>query len=399
LRVVGLFAGIGGLERGLVDAGHETLMLCELDPHARSVLERHFDAPIVEDVTKLRSLPTKTEILVAGFPCQDLSQAGAMAGIGGRQSGLVGHVFELLEATRPRVPWVLLENVENMLRLDGARAMTYLIEKFESLGYAWAYRVVDTRAFGLPQRRRRVFFVATRDGDPGRVLFHGDETPTWPDDAVFDTKASAYGFYWTEGNRGVGWAREAVPTLKGGSAVGIPSPPAVWVVGAESATAFRTPSIEDAEALQGFARGWTSLESGARPGKRWRMVGNAVSVPVARWLGHRLASSKHNERAGTAPYKSGTWPMAAQGRSGVAMATVDVSAWPVARKRREILDLVTMPKLLSVGAATGFFDRLVRSDLIVGPDTFRHALAEFCTAHGAKRTFRPRAKKSSNGHR
>jgi DNA (cytosine-5)-methyltransferase 1 len=389
LRVVGLFAGIGGLERGLADVGHETIMLCELDPHARVILRRHFpDVTVEDDVTTLKGLPTRTDVLVAGFPCQDLSQAGMMAGIGGRQSGLVDHVFDLLDTKRPRVPWVVLENVENMLRLDGARAMTHLINRFEALGYAWAYRVIDTRAFGLPQRRRRVFFVATRDGDPGRVLFNGNESIAWPAESPFDATASAYGFYWTEGNSGVGWAREAVPTLKGGSAFGIPSPPALWVVGASSHVAFKTPSIEDAEALQGFPRGWTTLEEPAKPGKRWRMVGNAVSVPVARWLGERLVAKDEPAMTKTVPYDRGSWPVAARGSRGKPMLRVDVSAWPVAQQRRQLLEIVETPRLLSVGAATGFYDRLDRSGLKVAPDPFRRALAEFCTALGERRTFR-----------
>src|SRR5690606_22100238 len=104
-------------------------------------------------------------------------------------------------------------------------AMNVITTSLEELGYRWAYRVVDTRAFGLPQRRRRVYIVAARNGDPRTVLF-ADEAYE-PEDATDNMQSVAYGFYWTEGLRGLGWAADAVPTLKGGSGLGIPSPPAI----------------------------------------------------------------------------------------------------------------------------------------------------------------------------
>src|SRR3546814_17021421 len=90
-------------------------------------------------------------------------------------------------------------------------------------GYRWAYRILNTREFGLPHRRRRIFICGMLDGDPGGALFHGiDRAPELQPDPTH------IGFYWTEGNRGVGWTADAVPPLKGGSGLHIPSPPAVW---------------------------------------------------------------------------------------------------------------------------------------------------------------------------
>src|SRR5437879_108036 len=94
--VVGLFAGIGGIDVGLHLAGFETELVCEIYPPAQRVLEHHFPGlPLMNDVRELRALP-KVEVLAAGFPCQDLSQAGKTAGIRGRHSGLVAEVFRLL---------------------------------------------------------------------------------------------------------------------------------------------------------------------------------------------------------------------------------------------------------------------------------------------------------------
>ena len=254
LSVVGLFAGIGGLEVGLGEQGWRTELFCEIDPAAAAVLKHHFpDVPLVKDVARLRGLPGATELVTAGFPCQDLSQAGRTLGISGERSGLVGHVFRLVRYRKgPR--WLLLENVPFMLKLDRGRAMLHLTTELEALGYRWAYRVVDARAFGLPQRRQRVMLLASRTEDPREVLFAGDAgAPT--DD---DQDARACGFYWTEGVRGLGWAVDAVPTLKGGSTIGIASPPAIR---RQRTREIVTPGITDAERLQGFDPDWTGLRS------------------------------------------------------------------------------------------------------------------------------------------
>jgi DNA (cytosine-5)-methyltransferase 1 len=218
--IVGLFAGIGGVELGLHRHGWESELFCEIDLAAQTVLRSRFPGvEVVDDVAALMALPADTEMVTAGFPCQDLSQAGRTAGIYGTRSGLVDHVFRLVRRQRgPR--WLLIENVPFMLQLDRGRAMRHLTSALEELGYGWAYRVVDARAFGRPQRRWRVLMLASRTEDPREVLF----TPGVEEPVSDDPDARACGFYWTEGTRGLGWAVDAVPTLKGGSAIGIASP-------------------------------------------------------------------------------------------------------------------------------------------------------------------------------
>src|SRR5258708_37586864 len=116
MKTVGLFAGIGGFELGLAKAGHEVACFCEIDPAARAVLRKRFDGVETKDDIRLMSrLPRGTELVVAGFPCQDLSQAGKARGIRGEKSTIVSHVFRLLKNNR--VQWVLLENVPFMLQL------------------------------------------------------------------------------------------------------------------------------------------------------------------------------------------------------------------------------------------------------------------------------------------
>ena len=378
-RVAGLFAGIGGIELGFARAlgdELETVVLCESWPAAQNVLTARFpDAELHPDVQDFTSLPAELDVLTAGFPCTDLSQAGRTAGIAGKASGLVAHVFEALRlASRSRaLPWLMIENVPNMLSLDRGHAMAYLINELEDLGYRWAYRVVDSRFTGTPQRRRRVILLASQTDDPRAVLFADDvgERPT------ADFSDDAFGFYWTEGRGGLGWAQDAVPTLKGGSTIGIPSPPAIWIPGAAPGRAIIKPSVEEAEEMQGFPRGWTSVESTARRnGPRWKLVGNAVTVDVAAWVATRLREPGDVIAEEELWTGKGSWPTAAWGEGGKIWA-VRVSEFPMHAPYRHLMDVVDRDTAdpLSHRAATGFWRRLSQGNLGRFPG-FREAIKE-----------------------
>jgi DNA (cytosine-5)-methyltransferase 1 len=363
-RVVGLFAGIGGIEKGLAEAGHTAIRFCEFDPAARAVLAHHFALPIDADITKIKNLPKSCDLVSAGFPCQDLSQVGRTSGFRGSQSSLVAHVFKLLR--KRSVPWVLLENVPFMLHLHRGEALHKIVKWLEELGYRWAYRVIDTRAFGLPQRRRRVFLVASLTGDPAAVLLASDAGPV---NEPSSRNGDACGFYWTEGNTGIGWAVGAIPPLKGGSQLGIPSPPAILLPSGDIVT----PNIRDAERLQGFPSNWTlpALDvKGVLPRHRWRLVGNAVTVNVARWIGERLAMHQelvHDPSNAILLRRRDRWPNAAFGHSGSRWAA-DVSEWPVRYRTKQLVTFLRFkPTPLSHRAAAGFLRRAIASTLHLEP--------------------------------
>jgi DNA (cytosine-5)-methyltransferase 1 len=344
--------------------------MCEIDDSARAVLKAKFSGcKLYRDVSQLPYLPRKVDAIVAGFPCQDLSQAGRTAGINGGKSGVVSELWRLIDISHPEL--VVLENVPFMLRLHKGAALRLILENLEQRKYSWAYRVVDTRAFGLPHRRERVIMVASRSSDPRGILLSEDAgVPI----AKPRSGSKPCGFYWTEGNSGLGWAVDSIPPLKGGSSVGIPSPPAIYMPPGR----FVVPSISDAERLQGFPRGWTSsAEKVASRGARWRLVGNAVSVPVAKWIGQKLSrpGSYCSDLDSPFSFEAGL-PRAAWGADGVRRSAA-VSAWPRNLRSQGLRSYLTPPMSpLSHGAAAGFLGRL-RASGLRRDEAFFAALEEY----------------------
>ena len=306
-----LFAGVGGLDLGFEEHGHSIQFLSENDEFATKVLSARFPrTKLLGDITQLRRIP-KVDILTAGFPCQDISLAGTRHGLLGERSGLVNEVFRLAKQAKPE--FILIENVLNLLRLEKGAAMFSILSDLQNLGYNWAYRVIDSRGFGLPQRRLRVVILATNANLSAASLLFSDGVKAEVNDEMSKLRRNHnYGFYWTEGKRGVGWATDAVPTIKGGSGLGIPSAPAIF---SGSRKIAGTISIGDAERLQGFPIGWTDVPEIGRIGNRWKLIGNAVSVPLSSWLGSSFSNLGTNDREieGTSFVFSPPLPMAAFG--------------------------------------------------------------------------------------
>ncbi|WP_244277479.1 hypothetical protein, partial [Geodermatophilus obscurus] len=168
-----------------------------------------------------------------------------------------------------------------------------------------------------------------------------------------------------------------VPTLKGGSAIGIASPPAVRRVDG----ALVTPGIGDAERLQGFPADWTAPAldvPGVRAGHRWKLVGNAVSVRMSEWVAARLAAPvPYDGQTDTPLQPGGAWPTAAWGQDGVAHRA-PVSTWPVRAPYESLDGFLDECKPLSARATAGFLKRARSGNLRFVPgfldDVEKHLL-------------------------
>lgn len=167
MRYVSLFSGAGGFDLGLDAAGLTCVAQVEIDRTARAVLARRWpDVPKHKDVRAVgrHNLPA-CDVVVGGFPCQDLSVAGKRAGLqAGERSGLWWEMLRVVRELRPGV--VVWENVPGLLTSDGGRDHWRVCSSLAECGYFGAWRVLDAQFFGVPQRRRRVFgvFVSGRAG-------------------------------------------------------------------------------------------------------------------------------------------------------------------------------------------------------------------------------------------
>jgi len=182
--VVSLFAGVGGFDLGLTRSGHECVGQVEIDKHARAVLDLQFsDVPKHNDVTTAIEwadeigLTGSIDLVCGGFPCQDLSVAGKRAGLAGARSGLFYDALRF--ATHTKAKTILLENVPGLLSSNQGRdvgaVLTALAESGDS-NIAW--RVLDSQFFGVPQRRRRIFIVASVGTEPFRQILSLCESST-----------------------------------------------------------------------------------------------------------------------------------------------------------------------------------------------------------------------------
>lgn len=184
LRVLDLFSGIGGFSLGLErTGGFETVAFCEIEPFPRRVLAKHWpEVPCYDDVRtltaeRLAADGITVDVITGGFPCQDLSVAGAQAGINGNRSGLWSEIVRLADELRPRV--IIVENVANLLRGPSDQPGAWFGKVLGDLaerGYDAEWQNIRAAAVGLPHERQRAWLVAY----PSEVGWH-----------VFEDKAAA----------------------------------------------------------------------------------------------------------------------------------------------------------------------------------------------------------------
>ncbi len=160
LRTVSLFSGIGGLDLGFLYAGFNIIWANELDKHAVQVYKENIDNNIVEgDILERYIEVPEHDVLIAGFPCQPFSMMGSKLGFDDERGTLFFTIQKIIELhdNKPRI--IVLENVKNLLTHDKGRTFKRMQGILEDLGYVVHAKVLDTKDYGLPQTRRRVFVV------------------------------------------------------------------------------------------------------------------------------------------------------------------------------------------------------------------------------------------------
>jgi len=321
---------------GFEAAGMTVAWQCELDAWKRSVLAAHYPSiPIYDDITTLFD-PEPVDLMVGGFPCQDLSIAGKRKGFTGERSVLAFEFLRLAETLKPR--WLVLENVPGLLSSNKGLDFQRLLREVAACGYGVGYRCLDARYFGVPQRRRRIFVVARRveaGVDPraasGFALQSlcesggGDLTscvPPWQDTArtvgggaeegriVGALSARGYTQYtdqeFVRGGQLV-TGDDMIAYRKSARVNADPDSPETWVddgrantlnrfdVGDVRTTHAVVGSVvrrlcpTETEALMGWPRNWTAPEGVKAPdSRRYAACGDGIVANVAYWIGQRI---------------------------------------------------------------------------------------------------------------
>jgi DNA (cytosine-5)-methyltransferase 1 len=290
LKLNSFFAGIGGFDLGLARAGIEVGFHCEIDAFCQSVLKRHWpDTPAIADITTIdaKDLP-EAEVWSGGFPCQDVSVARGWLGrdgLKGKRSGLFHSFLDLIAVRLPTI--VLLENVTGLLSSHGGLDFELVLKGLSELGYGVAWRILNSRYFGAPQSRPRVFVCAWYRSPSRaiRALYEPEVSPRPGNErAGFLTacrQASsgaivpevAYCLAATSGRHtGTDWSRSYVSYHD----------------------RVRRLTPQECEGLQGFPKDWTipephlELAENELDSLRYAALGNAVCVPVVEWIANRI---------------------------------------------------------------------------------------------------------------
>lgn len=295
-RVASFFAGIGGFDLGFERAGLETVWQCEINDFCLDILEQHW--PHVERVRDIREVEPheipSADVWVGGFPCQDVSLArmGPRAGLAGNQSGLFYAFAELIESCRPET--VVIENVAALLSSNQGRDFGIVIRSLAELGYGLAWRVIDSRYFGIPQSRSRVFIVGHLGSaaSAGAILFESECGDRDFEASRSNGQKSVSPFKIRAGDSRIGYVKKLAHCLYAESARHTGTDWSRNYVSYPHGAVRRLTPLET-ERLQGFPDDWTipkqrRQDLDALDSARYHACGNAVSVPVAEWLGHRI---------------------------------------------------------------------------------------------------------------
>jgi DNA (cytosine-5)-methyltransferase 1 len=186
-KFISLFAGVGGFDLGMEQAGHECVAQVEWDKNAAGVLKHRWpNVPLFCDVSKVSAddLPD-ADFITYGFPCQDLSVAGKREGLDGKRSGLFYEATRLIRELRTRgcgLRFAVAENVGGLFSADDGVALARCIrELLDSGACETGWRLVDSQYFGVAQRRKRVFIVSDFGGESvDEILAITESLPGYP---------------------------------------------------------------------------------------------------------------------------------------------------------------------------------------------------------------------------
>ncbi len=321
LRFGSLFAGIGGFDKGLVEAGLCPKWAVEIDPGCQRVLRHHWpDVLLLGDVRECgaNNLPP-VDVITFGSPCQDLSLAGRRAGLAGARSSLFYESIRIVSELRPAL--AVWENVPGSLSSNAGRDFAAILCAFQECGASdICWRVLDAQYFGVAQTRRRVFLVADFRGESAAQILlespcgcghpvpcctkkQGAASGVAPGDSGDGGEPFVAGVTLrTRGENGkqIEWQEKLAYSLNNPGAGGRADGAMVAAPHRDGLTVRRLTPLEGCR-LQGFPDDWLDLEPSLSDSQKYRMIGNAVCTRVSAWLGRRIMLALGGTNFGKSP--------------------------------------------------------------------------------------------------
>ena len=176
MKFLDLFAGIGGFRLGMESAGHECIGFCEIDKFARASYKAIHDTKgeiELHDITAVSDESVRrfgsVDIICGGFPCQAFSIAGNRRGFEDTRGSLFFEIARFASILRPK--YLLLENVKGLLNHDGGATFETILGALDELGYNVEWQILNSKDFGVPQNRERVFVIGHLRGECTRRVF------------------------------------------------------------------------------------------------------------------------------------------------------------------------------------------------------------------------------------
>ncbi|NEP58929.1 MAG: DNA (cytosine-5-)-methyltransferase [Symploca sp. SIO2G7] len=294
-KIVSFFTGIGGFDIGFEQAGFGISLQCEINNFCNSVLKYHWpETPRAKDILAIDpNNILSSEVWCGGFPCQDLSVARGSQGrhgLNGSRSRLFFRLSELAKFKKPQV--ILIENVYGLLSSNDGQDFAELLHTFRCLNYAVSWRLLNSRYFGVPQSRPRIYICAWMNNPvaAGNSLFESHSpaplrnerlaflSTSWQQGSGPIPPKLAFCLAATSGRHtGTDWSRTYIPYTN----------------------EVRRLTPLECERLQGFPDHWTKLhlenfDVEKSDSLRYHALGNAVSVTVVRWIAKRIYNQLHD---------------------------------------------------------------------------------------------------------
>jgi DNA (cytosine-5)-methyltransferase 1 len=320
MRYLSICSGIEAATEAWHPLKWKPVAFAENEKFASAVLEYHYPkVPNLGDVTRYTEWKPyeKIDLLVGGTPCQSFSIAGFRKGLEDPRGNLMLTYIKIAQSYRPR--WIVWENVPGVLSSKSGRDFGTFLGALGDLGYGFAFRVLDARWFGVPQRRKRVFVVGCL-GDAGRaakVLFESESLRRNFKTSEEKKQGIATTFENGSGRSGGKNQIKAFRMLAFGEYTDDETASAMKARDYKDATDLVavttvTPHIKhsgilkairrltpiECERLQGFRDNYTQIPWNKKPANqcpdrfRYKVLGNSMAVPVMRWIGERIQKFK-----------------------------------------------------------------------------------------------------------